>query len=170
MWRSGEYREPSLGKIGKSEIYEFSIDFGFFDFFIAVLGPGRGSIGFPDPVGSILAEYGPERTDGDPIYPQNYYFCHFSLGAGLVGGCKSCLWVQLLSLGASLVVGCNSCLWVQLLSLDASLVVGCKSCRWVQVLSLGATLVVGCKSCRWVQVLSWGVMANWRMHILIRTA
>ena len=68
MWRSGEYREPSLGKIGKSEIYEFSIDFGFFDFFIAVLGPGRGSIGFPDPVGSILAEYEPEPTHLDPIH------------------------------------------------------------------------------------------------------
>ena len=31
-------------------------------------------MGFPELVGSILAKYGPEWTDGDPIYAQNYDF------------------------------------------------------------------------------------------------
>ena len=35
---------------------------------MAVLGSGRASIGFPDPVGSILAEYEPEPTHLDPIH------------------------------------------------------------------------------------------------------
>ena len=35
---------------------------------MAVLDPGRASIGFPDPVGSILAEYEPEPTHLDPIH------------------------------------------------------------------------------------------------------
>ena len=42
--------------------------FWIFDFFMAVLDPGRLSIGFPDPVGSILAEYEPEPTHLDPIH------------------------------------------------------------------------------------------------------
>ena len=35
---------------------------------MAVLDPGRVSIGLPDPVGSILAEYEPEPTHLDPIH------------------------------------------------------------------------------------------------------
>ena len=56
---------------------EFSINFWIFDFFIAVLGPGRVSIGFPEPVGSILAEYEPEPTHLDPIRCPNRLFSPF---------------------------------------------------------------------------------------------
>ena len=38
-----------------------------------VFGPGRVSIGFPDPVGSNLAEYGPERTHCHPNNAKNKY-------------------------------------------------------------------------------------------------
>ena len=50
----------------------------FWDFyvFMAVLGSEKVSIGFPDPVGSILAEYGPARTHGDALYAQNRDFCN----------------------------------------------------------------------------------------------
>ena len=41
---------------------------------MAVLGSGRASIGFPDPVGSILAEYRPKPTHLDPIHAQNLCF------------------------------------------------------------------------------------------------
>ena len=41
---------------------------------MAVLGPGRVSIGFPEPVGSILAEYEPEPTHLDPIRCPNRLF------------------------------------------------------------------------------------------------
>ena len=45
---------------------------------MAVLGPGRVSIGFPEPVGSILAEYEPEPTHLDPIHCPNRVFPPFS--------------------------------------------------------------------------------------------
>ena len=48
-----------------------------FYFFMAVLGPGRVSIGFPEPVGSILAEYEPEPTHLDPIRCLNRLFPPF---------------------------------------------------------------------------------------------
>ena len=41
---------------------------------MAVLGPGRVSIGFPEAVRSILTEPCPKRSHGDPIQPQNYFF------------------------------------------------------------------------------------------------
>ena len=44
---------------------------------MAVLGSGRASIGFPDPVGSILAEYEPEPTHLDPIHCPNRVFPPF---------------------------------------------------------------------------------------------
>ena len=60
---------------------------------MAVLAPGRVSIGFPEPVGSILAEYEPEPTHLDPIHCPNRpfpsffgsYFLHkFPLGPNFV--------------------------------------------------------------------------------------
>ena len=41
---------------------------------MALLGPGRVSIGLPDLVGSILAEYGPEPTHLDLIHCPNRGF------------------------------------------------------------------------------------------------
>ena len=52
----------------RSWVVELDVSGIFLNFFIAVLGPGRVSIGFPDPVGSILAEYEPEPTHLDPIH------------------------------------------------------------------------------------------------------
>ena len=52
----------------------FSMLLCIFDFFIAVLGPGRVSIGFPEPVESILAKYEPEPTHLDPIRCPNRLF------------------------------------------------------------------------------------------------
>ena len=49
-------------------LFTFLANGGLFEFFMAVLDPGRLSIGFPDPVGSILAEYEPEPTHLDPIH------------------------------------------------------------------------------------------------------
>ena len=45
---------------------------------MAVLAPGRLSIGLPDPVGSILAEYEPEPTHLDPIHCPNSIIPPFS--------------------------------------------------------------------------------------------
>ena len=62
----------------------------FVSFLMAVLGPRRVSIGFPDPVGSILAEYEPEPTHLDPIRCPNrvfliffgsYFLCDFPTSA-----------------------------------------------------------------------------------------
>ena len=41
---------------------------------MAVLDPGRVSIGFPEAVRSILTEQCPKRSHGDPIQPQNMSF------------------------------------------------------------------------------------------------
>ena len=39
---------------------------------MVILGLKRVSTRFPDPVGSNVDEYGPERCRGDPTYTQNY--------------------------------------------------------------------------------------------------
>ena len=52
-------------------IFDFLYIFGGFWNLNGGLG---GREGFPEPVQSILAEYGPARADGDPIYTHNYDF------------------------------------------------------------------------------------------------
>ena len=59
-----ENRKPSPGKIQTFCLFDFSINCWIFAF----LDNGRVYIGFPYPVGSILAEYEPEPTHLDPIH------------------------------------------------------------------------------------------------------
>ena len=76
-------REPSPRKIGSSPrentkilIFEFSSNFGFFELFMAVLGPRKVSMAFPEPVRSYFTPECPKPTHLDPIQPQNYIFRH----------------------------------------------------------------------------------------------
>ena len=69
-----ERRQALLLNYMENPIFGFLMFWGFFDFFIAVLGPRMVSIGFPEPVGSILAEYEPEPTHLDPIHCPNRRF------------------------------------------------------------------------------------------------
>ena len=58
---------------------DFVINLCVFNFFIAVLGSGMLPIGFPNPVGPLLAEYEPEPTHLDPIHCSNRIFPNFSI-------------------------------------------------------------------------------------------
>ena len=65
-----ENRRPSP----KFPIFKFSSIFCFFEFFMAVLGPGRVSMAFPGSVRSFFTPQCPKPTHLDPIQPQNYIF------------------------------------------------------------------------------------------------
>ena len=72
-------REALPGENTKIRIFEFSINFWIFELSMAVLGPGRVSMAFPEPVRSYFTPHCLKPTHLYLTQPQNYIFRHFVL-------------------------------------------------------------------------------------------
>ena len=128
--KSDHYRKY-IGKYHFSD-FRYFLDFWFF---MAVLDPGRVSIGFPEAVRSFLAEQCPKQSYGGPIQLQNHMFWDFvcfvlrmsclqgpfceseflDLNWIIGSEMKYWLWIELSALNWNLGFELNSWLWTEFL-------------------------------------------------------